>query len=305
MAFVGQQANLYRTNAAVELTIHNLEIRISGPGKVVNVFGVKGDGFGSIGIIVCASLHASRTNDVALRQRDLHVVSAEIGKKLSHRVELMAIPCPVPPHADLGKPLSGEQEGALVASAGDHLRENRMELYLEDDVLSGWDRAGKLDFKDGLVVGIAIIGRDKLDLLGEVPHADNFKRGNVVRPAVLRVPRILEGGGAEVSVAMRFVHPCGLGLKAVQVKVKGEVIQRLAGQVVIGQRLGSINRVLVRIVLRVDHVGDHALRQRSGNFWSERTLRTKEGGDAAEKHQQRTEFPGSHQRSPAQKQRKL
>ena len=140
VAVVGEQPNLDRTDAAVELIFHDFEVGIGGPGKVVDIFGVEGDGLGTIAVVGVAGLHARGADHVILRQRDLHVIGAEVGEELGHGVELMAIPSAVPPHADLGKPLSGEQEGALVAGARNHLRKGRLELDLELHILAGRDR---------------------------------------------------------------------------------------------------------------------------------------------------------------------
>ena len=121
MAVIAEQANLHCADAAVEGLVDHLEIGIGGPGEVVYVFGVIADGLGAVAIVLLGDLHAGRADDVVLRQCDLHVVRAEVGEELGHGVELMAIPLAVPPHADLGEPLSREEERPLVAGARDDL----------------------------------------------------------------------------------------------------------------------------------------------------------------------------------------
>src|ERR1035438_2768893 len=67
-----------------------------------------------------------------------------------------------------------------------------------------------------------------------------------------------------------MTHPSGFRLERIEIEVKGKTVERLAGQVAIGQRLGGINGVLRRIVLRIDLVGHDPLRQRPRKFRSKR-----------------------------------
>ena len=72
---------------------------------------------------------------------------------------------------------------------------------------------------------------------------------------------------------MRLPHPGGFRLERIEIEVKGKAVERLACQVVVGQRLGGINGVLGRIVLRIDLVSHASLRQRPRNFRSKSALR--------------------------------
>ena len=171
MAGIAEQADFHRPDAAVELVVDDLEVGIGGPGEVVDILGVEGDGLGAVAVVALTGLYASRADDVVLRQRDLHVIGAEVGEELGHGVELVAVPCSMPPDADFGKPLSGEQEGALVAGAGDDLGELGAELDSELHILAGRYRTRQLHLEDRLVVGIAVVGRDELHLVRQVAHA--------------------------------------------------------------------------------------------------------------------------------------
>src|ERR1035437_2993488 len=169
-------------------------------------------------------------------------------------MELMTTPRSLPPDTDLGKPLPGKQEGALVSSARDNLREGRLELDFELHILPRLDRTRQLQLEDRLVVRVTVIRRDELHLLGQVSHAGDLKGSHLVRAIILRFP-LIQTAGAEISIAMRFVDPGGLLLKCIQIKVEGKTIKRLPGQVAIGQRLGGLNRVPRGIVLRINLVG--------------------------------------------------
>src|SRR5208283_2853169 len=103
-------------------------------------------------------------SDVILGQRDLHIKGAEVRKELGEGMELMAIPGIMPPHSDLGEPLSGQKEGTLVAGARDDFGEGRTKLDFELHILPGRDRMRQLNFKYRLVVRIAVVRRDEFHL---------------------------------------------------------------------------------------------------------------------------------------------
>ena len=258
---VSEQPNLHRADTAVELIFYDFEVGIGSPSEVVNIFGMKSYRLGAVSIIVVADLHSSRADDIILRQRNLHVIGAEVGEELGHGMELVAIPLPVPPQADLGKPLSGEQESALITGARDHLGKGCFELDLELHAFARSDRSRQLHLEDRLVVRIAIVGRDELHLLGQVSHAHHFEGSHLVGSVVLRLPHV-QPAGSKITVAMRFMHPRRLLLKRVQIEMKGKRVQRLTSEVVIGQRLSGFHRMLRRVVLGIDLIGHDSLRQR-------------------------------------------
>ena len=122
VAGVTKQPNSHGPYATVELAFNHLEVWIGGPGKIVDVFSVEGDGFGSISVVAVAGLYAGCTDDVVLGRRDPDVIGAEVGEEFRHGMKLMAVPCAVPPHPDLGKPLSGQQEACVCSLCGLRLR---------------------------------------------------------------------------------------------------------------------------------------------------------------------------------------
>ncbi len=131
VAVIGEQPDFHWSDTAVELVLDDFEVGIGGPGEIVHVFGMEGDGLGTVAVVGIARLHTGCADDVILRQRDLHIISAEVGKELGHGMELMTIPLPMPPYSDLGEPLPGEQKSAFVSGAGDHFRKGRLELDFE------------------------------------------------------------------------------------------------------------------------------------------------------------------------------
>src|ERR1035441_2707040 len=97
------------------------------------VFGVKRDGLGAIPVIGVAGLHAGGADDVVLWQSDLDVVGPKVGEELGHGVELVAVPCTVPPNSDFREPLACEQESALVAGSSQYLGKGGAKLDFESD----------------------------------------------------------------------------------------------------------------------------------------------------------------------------
>src|SRR5690348_4807278 len=66
-------------------------------------------------------------------------------------------------------------------------------------------------------------------------------------------------GSISTAVAFGFADPSGVGLKCILIEMEREVVEGLAGEVVIGQDLVGIDRVLRGVVLGVDLVVDDAL----------------------------------------------
>src|ERR1017187_3836768 len=200
VALVGEQADLYAADAAVELSLQHLKVRIGGPGEVMYVFGVKLDRLGAIPVVGVAGLHAGRADDVVLGQSDLDVVGPKVGEELGHGVELVAVPCTVPEDSDFGEPLACEQESALVPSSSQDLREGGAELDFESDVLAGLDGPRQCNFHHSLVVSVTVIRRGELDLLGQVAHANHFQRDHVVGATALVIPGLTKSAAAEIAI---------------------------------------------------------------------------------------------------------
>ena len=121
----------------------------------MHIFGVEGNGLGAVAVIDIARLHTGSADYVILRQSDLHVIGAEVGKKLGQSMELVAIPPSVPPN--LGKPLPSEQKGALVSGARNNFGEGCLEFDFELHIRTRRNRTRQLHLENRLVVWIAII----------------------------------------------------------------------------------------------------------------------------------------------------
>src|SRR5208283_1634648 len=213
------------SEAAVKLAFNHFEVWIGRPDKVVDILGMKGDGLAAVAIVGVAGRHAGCADYVALRQSDIHIIGAEVGKEFGRGVELVAVPCAMPPHSNLGKPLSGKQECALVSGASDNFRKRGAKLDPELHVLARRYRMRQAHFEYRLVIGIAVVGRDELHLLRQVAHTNDLEGSDFVRAEILRVPR-LEFARAEVAITVCLTHPGRLRLERVQVEMKREAIER-------------------------------------------------------------------------------
>ena len=70
----------------------NLVARADRPGKVVNVIAVIGKGLRVVGVVFLVDEDSARTDNFKLRDREAHIVDAEVGKEFGGGVILMAVP---------------------------------------------------------------------------------------------------------------------------------------------------------------------------------------------------------------------
>ena len=77
----------------------------------------------------------------------------------------------LPKDADLGKPLATHDEVALPSIASDRDRKLVVKDDVEGDGLVGGHRARELDLHHGVIVHVAIVGRDELHRLRDVTEA--------------------------------------------------------------------------------------------------------------------------------------
>src|SRR5208282_2618373 len=98
----------------------------------------------------------------------------EVGEELGGGVVLVAVPGSVPPHAYLRKPLAAEHEIALPTGTRLRFRHLIVEGDFELDVRTGGDRFGDGQLNHGLVVFVAIIGSDEVELRSQIALASDF-----------------------------------------------------------------------------------------------------------------------------------
>jgi hypothetical protein len=192
-----------------------------------------------------------------LRHGELHVVYTEVREELRGVVILMTIPAAVPPDANLGEPLPAQHEVAFPSRARLRFRKLRLKRDLELNVRPGRDGLRNFEVDYSLVVFVAVVGRDELQLRSQIALTHDFKALDVLRAVILVFPFLI----ASIAAAHQFgiAHKCGLRLKCVLIKMEREVVKRLSGEVVVGQDLGRVHRVLDRVILGFDRVVHDAL----------------------------------------------
>src|SRR5207249_6410483 len=137
--------------------------------------------------------------------------------ELGRGMELMAVPTVVPPHSDLREPLRNNKEIPLVAGACDNFRKVVVEANPKLDVFAGQHGFRQAHPKDRVVVLVAVVRLDKLNLLRQLTHSRDGEREDFDRAKMLRVP---PGIGARAAGAAKadLGHERGLTLEGVQVK---------------------------------------------------------------------------------------
>ena len=140
------------------------------------------------------------------------------------------------------------------------LRELRLKGNLELDKCAGTDWLGNRQIDDGLIIFIAIIGRDEIAALGQVSLTDDLDALDVLGTVKLVFPLVI----ADVAAAheLGVADERGIGLEGILIQVERKMVERLPGKVVIGQNFGRIHGVLGNVILGVDLIMHHALRHR-------------------------------------------
>ncbi len=157
-------------------------------------------------------MHSAGADDFILRDRQLHVIDAEVGEELGRIVILVAIPGSMPPHAYFGKPLAAEHEITLPSGTGLGLGKLGLKCDLELDIRARRDRLSQLQVNHGLVIFVAIVGRDELQLRSQISLAHHFDALDVFRAVILVFPLLVASVAAahELGVATNVA----LGWKA-------------------------------------------------------------------------------------------
>ena len=108
-----------RVAGVVEARAPLEEAAARGPGEVVDVLLHEAEGLAAVRVVGLRLEPAGGAHHEAPRQREPHVVDAEVGEELRPGVEGVAVPLALPEHADLGEPLRDEVVVVHPARAAD------------------------------------------------------------------------------------------------------------------------------------------------------------------------------------------
>ena len=104
-----QQPHRHWRQAVVAEPLDALDVvRARRPGEIVDVLRIVMMRRRAVALVAPTALGAGGADDPAVRDRQPHVVDAEVGEELGRGVELMAVPAGVLEDADLRKPLREE-----------------------------------------------------------------------------------------------------------------------------------------------------------------------------------------------------
>src|ERR1700723_4116180 len=149
--------NLHRALRSVPNVREQGEARAGAPGKIVNVFGVIGEGLSAVGIFYGGNQIAGRADEFVLRDGDFHIKSSKVREKFGICVKLVAIPGVLPPHAHFRKPLADHVEVAFVTGTFDNFGELVTKRNVESYRGARRNRAGERNLEDGAVGGVVVI----------------------------------------------------------------------------------------------------------------------------------------------------
>src|SRR5271170_7381879 len=88
---------------------------------------------------------------------------------------------------------------------------------------------------------VVVIRMSELQLGSKVALAGHLQRLDFTGAVALGIPgvKIL----VACALALALAHPGGSRLKGVQIKMKGKSVERLAGEIVVGERLSRVESV--------------------------------------------------------------
>src|SRR5215469_13942410 len=94
----------------------------------------------------------------------------------------------MPPDTDLGEPLAAKNKITFPSRA--RLRPGKLGLEsdLELNECAGGNGLGEAQIDNGLIIFIAVVRGDELQVLGEVALAHNVNAFDVFRTVILRLP---------------------------------------------------------------------------------------------------------------------
>jgi hypothetical protein len=143
---------------------------------------------GKVGLVLEDARRADAAFD-GLRQRERHVVVAEIGEELGRSVKLVRVPAAVGRHAQLREPLRAEKIVVLPPRPRHRARESAFPVDAENERLAGRHGPRQRDGNERPVVGVAVVGRDVLQRrrqVGAVLEGDAVDLGEAPSARVLR-----------------------------------------------------------------------------------------------------------------------
>ena len=146
---------------------------------------------GNVGLFLEDARRADAALD-RLRQRERHVVVAEVREELGRGVELVRVPSVVGRDAQLREPLGAEKVVVLPARARHGARKPALPVHAKDERLAGRDRPRQRDRDERPVVGIAVVRREILQRrrqIGAVLEGDAVDLGKAPPARLLRAHR--------------------------------------------------------------------------------------------------------------------
>ncbi len=275
-----------------EAALHLDVARVRGPREVVNVRLLVRVGRRPVPVVPPVHAVARRAHHEPRGNGDVHAELAVVRVELRVGVVLVAVPAAgrAPAHArrlvdaQLREPLADEEEVALVAAAGEHLRQLGPEVDLERHRAAWRHGLGQDKPCNGAVVGVVVVGLLEGESAGEVRAARDAQGGDVYpaplvgRPVAAQLPAgFLEERAAVVA-------------EGVQVEMEPEVAHRVGGRVPPRDGLAALELLAFGVEPHVDRVADDsigAVRQpiRSGHASKEHREKQGEDGQARKSSQ--------------------
>src|ERR1700733_7585387 len=130
----------------------------------------------------------------------------------------MAIPRAMPPHPNFWEPLPSEHEIALPSGARLGLGKLCLKPNLELHVLARRDYPGETHIGHGLVIFIAVVGLNVLQLRGQITLVNNLQSFDLFRAVFLRFPFVVSSIAA--SFEFSLAYPGRVGLKRILIEME-------------------------------------------------------------------------------------
>ena len=159
----------------------------------------------------------------------------------------MAVPLTVPEDSHLREPLTSHQEIALVSVSRNRLRKLVMKRHVERDRVAWSHGSRKCQHRDRAIRRIVIVRRNELKVLRQIAEPVRFQMRDGNASQLLRRIVADKIRVADAPTKMSLSRKGRRRLKCVEIKMKREGTERLVRQIPVRQRLGGIDRLLLRI----------------------------------------------------------